>query len=126
MSLTSYMYHYNDTYMHDTKMTRLEEAIQKIKREIGAIGEMRPGSLSRQVRKSKDKYGSYWHLSYTHQGKGHTQYIREEFVAQMKNETAEFKRFRKLVDRLIALSIKRSQRRMENERLAVSNQPRTR
>ena len=112
--------------MHDTKIARLKEAIQKVKQEINAIGEMRPGSLSKQMRKGKDKYGAYWHLSYTHQGKGHTQYIREAFVNQVHGETEEFKRFRKLVDRLIALSIKRSERRMEIHKSGASNRPKTR
>ncbi len=127
MRLTNYMYHYNDTYMHDMKMTELEEAIQQIKQEINALGEMRPGSLSRQMRKGKDKYGSYWHLSYTHRGKGHTQYIREPAVPQVKSETRAFKQFRKFVDRLITLSIKRSELKMETLKSGgASNQARTR
>ena len=56
-----------------------------------------------------------WHLSYTHRGKGHTQYIRDAFVPQVKAEVSNFKRFRKLIDRLITLSIERSQLRMKME-----------
>jgi hypothetical protein len=122
----SAMYHYNDTYMYNSKMIRLEEEIQKIKQEIGAMGDMRPGSLTRQMRKAKGKYGSYWHLSYTHRGKGRTQYIRQEFVTQIKAETAAFRRFKRLIDRLIALSIERSQLRMKAEKSAASIDPRTR
>ena len=100
--------------MSESKLERLEEAIHGIKREIGEIGAMRPGSLSQQqARKTKTKYGAYWHLSYTHRGKGHTQYIREAVVPQVKAETSNFKRFRKLIDRLITLSIERSQVRMK-------------
>ena len=112
--------------MTDVKLKQLDEAIHGIKQKIGALGDMRPGSLSKQTRKSKDKYGAYWHLSYTHQGKGHTQYIREPFVARVKSETANFKRFRKLVDRLTSLSIKRSQLRMKKEKAEASHQARTR
>jgi hypothetical protein len=112
--------------MHNNKMARLEDSIQKLKQEINAIGDMRPGSLTRQRRKAKGKYGSYWHLSYTHQGKGHTQYIREAFVSQVRDETKAFKRFRSLVDRIITLSIKKSELRMEMQKAAASNQPRTR
>jgi len=107
--------------MNDTKIAQLKEAIQEIKREIGMIGDMRPGSLSKQMRKGKDKCGAYWHLSYTHQGKGRTQYIRESAVPQMKRETVEFKRFRKLVDRLITLSIKRSELELEIQRSRESS-----
>ena len=99
--------------MTQSKFERLEEAIHRIKQEIGEIGPIRPGSLSKQARKAKTKYGAYWHLSYTHRGKGHTQYIRDAFVAQVKAEVFNFKRFRKLIDRLITLSIERSQLRMQ-------------
>ena len=98
------------------KLERLEEAIHRIKREIGQIGSLRPGSLSKQARKIKSTYGAYWHLSYTHLGKGHTQYIRDLFVRQVKAEVSNFKRFKKLIDRLIALSIERSQLRMKTDK----------
>ena len=109
------VYHTNDTYMPQRKLERLEEAIQGIKREIGKLGALRPGSLSKQSRKTKTTYGAYWHLSYTHRGKGHTQYIRDALVAQVKAEVSNFKRFKKLIDRLITLSIERSQLKMKTD-----------
>lgn len=102
--------------MSKSKLERLEEAIHRIKQEIGEIGAIRPGSLSKQARKTKTKYGAYWHLSYTHRGKGHTEYIRDVFVPQVKAEVLNFKRFRKLIDRLITLSIKRSQLKMRMDK----------
>ena len=103
-------------HMSTSKLERLEEAIQGIKREIGKLGALRPGSLSKQSRKTKTTYGAYWHLSYTHRGKGHTQYIRDAFVPQVQAEVSNFKRFRKLIDRLITLSIERSQLRMKMDK----------
>lgn len=114
--LTQSMYYINDTYMSESKLKRLKEAIHGIKWQIGEIGPMRPGSLSQQARKTKNKYGAYWHLSYTHRGKGHTQYIRDAFVPQVKAEISHFKRFRKLIDRFITLSIERSQLRMKMDK----------
>ena len=102
--------------MSQKQLERLEQAIHRIKGEIGKIGAMRPGSLSKQTRKTKTTYGAYWHLSYTHLGKGHTQYIRDAFVRQVKAEISNFKRFKKLIDRLITLSIKRSQLRMKTDK----------
>ena len=107
------MYPINDIYMSQRKLERLEEAIQGIKREIGKLAALRPGSLSKQARTAKTTYGAYWHLSYTHRGKGHTQYIRDAFVPQVKAEVSNFKRFKKLIDRLITLSIERSQLKMK-------------
>ena len=103
-------------HMTQRKLERLEEAIQGIKREIGKLGALRPGSLSKQARKTKTAYGAYWHLSYTHRGKGHTQHIRDAFVSQVKAEVSNFKRFRKLIDRLITLSIERSQLKMKTDK----------
>jgi len=99
--------------MSNNKLKRLEETIQAIQEEIGKLGALRPGSLSKQARKSKTTYGAYWHLSYTHRGKGHTEYVRDAFMPQVKAELSNFKRFRKLVDRLITLSIERSQLSMK-------------
>ena len=101
--------------MSQSKLKRLEEAIHGIQREIGKLGTLRPGSLSRQARKNKTTYGAYWHLSYTHLGKGHTEYVRDAFVPQVKTEISNFKRLRKLLDRLITLSIKRSQLKMKTD-----------
>ena len=94
-------------------MGRIEDSIGQIKRQIFEIGEMRPGSLSRQMRKAKEKYGSYWQLSYTYRGKGKTEYVREQFVGLVKTETANFKRYRKLSDQLVKLSIDLSRLKME-------------
>lgn len=110
------MYPINDTYMSQRKLERLEEAIQGIKQALGKLGALRPGSLSKQARKAKATYGAYWHLSYTHLGKGHTQYIRDAFVSQVKVEVSNFKRFKKLIDRLITLSIERSQLKMKMDK----------
>ena len=73
--------------MLNNQLKRLEETIQAIKDEIGKLGALRPGSLSKQARKSKTTYGAYWHLSYTHRGKGHTEYVRDAFVSQVKAES---------------------------------------
>lgn len=88
-----------------SEMERITNSIGRLKDELFKIGAMRPGSLSRQMRKAKEKYGSYWQLSYTYRGKGKTEYIREPFVEQVRLETANFKRYRKLSDQLVKLSI---------------------
>ena len=96
-----------------TKIQKVEQEIAAIKKEMFEIGDMRPGSLSRQMRKSKEKYGAYWQLSYTHMGKGRTGYVRDEFVEQVKAETVNYKRYKKLADKLIKLSIEKSSLKLE-------------
>ena len=98
--------------MTQLKLTRIEKAIGEIKKRLFDLGDIRPGSLSKQMRRSKEKYGAYWHLSYTHKGKGHTEYIRDEFVEQVKQEVKKYKQYRKLFERLVTLSIEKSKLRM--------------
>lgn len=95
---------------------KIKTEIARIKQQIFELGDMRPGSLTRQMRKAKEKYGAYWQLSYTYRGKGKTEYIREAFVAQVKTETATYKQYRKLTDRLIKLSIELSRLKMNAEK----------
>jgi hypothetical protein len=94
-------------------LIKLESKINKTKQELLELGDMRPGSLSRQMRKAKEKYGAYWQLSYTHMGKGRTEYIKPETLKQVKTEVANYKRYRKLSDRLVGLSIEKSRLKME-------------
>ena len=96
-----------------SEIERITNSIGRLKEDIFKIGEMRPGSLTQQMRKAKEQYGSYWQLSYTFLGKGKTEYIREQFVTQVKVEAANFKRYRKLSDQLVKLSIHLSRLKME-------------
>jgi|GEM_PF-978363 len=106
------MYHVYDTSITKLKLGRIEDSIVRIKKQLYEIGDLRPGSLTQQKRKSKTAYGAYWHLSYTHDGKGHTEYIRSEAIAQVKAEVKNYQRYRKLSDQLIKLSIEKSKLKM--------------
>lgn len=103
-----------------SKLARLEKSIARIKKQIYEIGDLRPGSLTQQKRKSKTSYGAYWHLSYTHDGKGRTEYIRAEALAQVKTEVSNYQRYRKLTDQLIKLSIEKSQLKMRLSRTKLT------
>ena len=107
------MYHGSDTFMSNKQDVQLESKIRRIKDEIAAIGDMRPGSLSQQQRKTgKDAYGEYWQLSYTFQGKGRTEYVPTECVAQVSNEIQNYKRYRELFESLVEHSIELSRLRI--------------
>ena len=95
--------------MIKNKLPLLDRVIARLREQMQMVGPLRPGSLSRQARGGKKPYGSYWQLSYTHRGKGHTEYIRDEAVKQVQEEIANYRRFRSLCDRLLAASIRRSQ-----------------
>ena len=83
------------------------------------LGPMRPGSLSRQFRDPETKKRPFYQISYTHKGRGRSEYVRPECLAQIRRETANFKQFRKLADQWVALSLEASQLRVRNS----ENQP---
>lgn len=88
------------------QLKKIESRIEKIKRELMRIGEMRPGTLRQQYRgTAKNSYGEYWQLKFTHKGKSQTEYVRSESAAEVKTQIAMYQRFRKLVELWTALCI---------------------
>jgi hypothetical protein len=85
-----------------TKQTKIETRIENIKRQLQALGDMRPGSLSRQRRQ---RGGLYLQLSYVYRGKGHTEYVPPEVEKQVAAQLANYKRFRTLTQEWIGLAI---------------------
>ena len=96
--------------MSEAKLAAIETRIEAIKKALQEIGEMRPGSLTRQSRGMK---GAYYQLSYTHKMKGRTEYVRPEYVRGIKKQISSYKRFKKLMDEWVSLSIKHSKMKIE-------------
>lgn len=84
---------------------QIKEKIEKIKCGLEELEIIRPGSISPQRRK---RGGTYCQLSYSHKGKGHTEYVKSEHLEQLKKEIADFKQMKKLVAQWIDLSIEAS------------------
>ena len=72
---------------------------------------MRPGSLSRQYRNPRERKRPFYQISYTHRMQSHSEYVRPENLADVRRETATFKRFRALVETWVALALQASQYR---------------
>ena len=106
--------------MKEKKLQQIENQINKIKTELQQLGEMRPGSLSRQYKVPKKQIGPYYQLSYTHKMKSRTEYIRSEFVNEIKQQVAAYKKFKKLIERWIDLAIDYSRLKMELAKRAKS------
>lgn len=88
------------------KITKLNNQIITLKEKLLLLGDMRPGSLSVQKRTKDDQsYGEYWHLSYSFEGKGHTQYIGQRHLQRIKLENKNFLEFKNISDKIIRLSI---------------------
>ena len=94
--------------MSKKRNTQIEQRIGRIKRELQEIGPMRPGSLTRQYKDPQDKAGAYWQISYTRQMKSRTEYVRREWVKELRSQIKTHKRFKRLVDQWIELSIEQS------------------
>lgn len=104
---------------------KLSERIQKIKEELLVIGEMRPGSLSKQYNvcgrqkcRCKDpknplRHGPYYQLSYVHQGKSTSQFIKKEFLADTQRQIRNFKLFKKLTQDWVDLALQQARHKLD-------------
>ena len=93
----------------DKKLDQITKKITKIKAELMLIGEMRPGSLTYQYQKPKEKKGGFFQISYTHQMKSRTEYVKADFVDDLRTQIESFKRFKSLVQEWTDLAIQHSQ-----------------
>ena len=95
------------------RIQQIERRIARIKDELQTIGPMRPGSLTRQYRDPQTGAGAYWQISYTRQMKSRTKYVRREWVRDVRKQIAMHKRFKRLIDQWVDLSIEHSRLAMK-------------
>ena len=103
------------------KLKTLENQIAALKKELLAVGPMRPGSLSRQYNvcgnpkcRCKDpekpkKHGPYYQLSYVHRGKHTTQFVKAEQVALVQSHLANYRKYKQLSQRWLDLALQHAQ-----------------
>ena len=99
--------------MTNKRLDEICKRIHKIKTELAAINDMRPGSLTRQYKDPKNQSGAYYQLSYTRQMKSRTEYVARDCVREVRREIANYKRFKALTAQWLALSIEHSRLRMK-------------
>ena len=90
---------------------RIIARIERVKRQLNELGPMRPGTVSRQFRKPREKQQPFYQISYTHKMKSRTDYLRKEHLQNIRKETANFRRFRKLIEQWVDLSLQLSKLR---------------
>ncbi len=101
------------------RLRHLDRQIAAIKREFATLGDLRPGSLTRQYTvcsppgcrckaRPPQKHGPYYHLSYTRHGQGGTRLIKPAEVRTVRAAVANYARLKRLVDRWIDLATERS------------------
>jgi hypothetical protein len=100
---------------------QIDKRIQKIKKELMELGELRPGSLSQQYNvcgkatcRCKDpenprRHGPYYQVSYGRKGKSSSTFVRPEDVAAVRKQLANYKKLMQLVNLWIDLGLEQSQ-----------------
>ena len=99
--------------MSQKRIQRIERRIDRTKRTLMETGPMRPGSLTGQHKDPQHHAGAYWQISYTRRMKSRTEYVRREWVKELRRQIATHKRFKRLVDQRIDLSIEHSRLNMQ-------------
>ncbi len=99
--------------MTSTRLDEIRTRIDRIKAELTAIDDMRPGSLTRQYKDPQNQRGAYYQLSYTREMKSRTDYIARDCLRDVRRQIGNYKRFKALSTQWIALSIEHSRLKMK-------------
>lgn len=105
----------------------LERRIERIQRELKALGDLRPGSLSEQYNvcgvegchckaSPPKKHGPYYQLSFTRKGKSTTRFVRRGEVTTVRRQLKNYAKLRALVDDWIDAAMELSTLRLEQHR----------
>jgi hypothetical protein len=106
---------------------QIERQIEKVKRDLAALGDLRPGSLSTQYNvcgspgcrckaTPPKKHGPYYQVSYTRKNKSSTKFVRKEDLPAIRKQLKNYERMKLLVDRWIDLSTELSNLRLTRDR----------
>ena len=101
--------------------------IEKVKGQLAALGDLRPGSLSTQYNvcgtpgcrckaTPPEKHGPYYQVSFTRKGKSSSKFVRKEDLAAVRRELKNYEVMKTLVDRWIDLATELSNIRLANKR----------
>ena len=106
-------------------LNNIQKKINKIKEELISLGELRPGSLSKQFNvcgkpncrckdpKNPQKHGPYYQISYTRKGKSTSIFVKPEAVNDIKKQLGNYKRLMELIDQWIDLAIEHSKIKLD-------------
>jgi hypothetical protein len=95
------------------RLKQIEKRIDRIRSELIKIDTMRPGSLTRQYKDPKKQTGAYYQLSYTLDMRSRTEYIRKEWVSEIRRQIKQYKRYKQLNAEWVSLSIEHSKLSMK-------------
>ena len=105
--------------MDARRQATLQRPIEKVKRDLAALGDLRPGSLSTQYNvcgspgcKCKAdppvKHGPYFQVSYTRKGKSSTKFAKKEDLPEVRKQLKNDERMKLLIEKWIDLAMELS------------------
>jgi len=112
--------------MDTRREATLERQIEKVKRDLVALGDLRPGSLSTQYNvcgkpgcrckaTPPEKHGPYYQVSYTRKGKSSTKFVKQKDLPAVRKQLKNYARMKLLTDLWIDLSTELSTLRLHKE-----------
>jgi hypothetical protein len=108
--------------MTKKRIKQIEKRIEKIKEQLCEIGEMRPGSLTKQYKDPANQTGPYYQLSYTLAMKSRTEYIRKGFVVEIRRQVKNYNQYKQLTSEWVALSIEHSKLTMKLAHMKIKEE----
>jgi len=113
--------------MNTQRESAIERQIEKLKRDLAGLGQLRPGSLSKQytvcgspacrcVAIPPQKHGPYYQLSFTRKSKSSTKFVRKEDLPAIRKQLKNYERMKLLVDKWIDLATELSNLQIKQNR----------
>ena len=98
------------------KIQSLQRKIERIKKSLAALGDLRPGALTQQYNvcgnprcrckaNPPKKHGPYYQLSWTRKRKSTTRFVRKHQLPSVRSQVRNYKRLQDLVDQWVEASI---------------------
>lgn len=117
--------------MATNRETTLEKQIEKTKKALVALGDIRPGSLSKQYNvcgkpgcsckaDPPKKHGPYYQVSYTRKGKSSSKFVKKEDLPEVRKQIKNYEKMKLLADRWIDLATELSNLRVAKEKAKVT------
>ena len=109
--------------MDTRREATLQRQIDKVKRDLAALGDLRPGSLSTQYNVCGSpgcrckatppvKHGPYYQVSYTRKGKSSSKFVKKEDLPTVRKQLKNYERMRLMMERWIDLATELSTLRL--------------
>ena len=108
----------------EKRIRALEAQIRRIKSQMDRLGDLRPGSLSRQYnicgspncrckQDSSKRHGPYYQLSFTRKGRSRSKFVKKRHLQDVQKQLKNYARLRTLLDRWIELGSRLCDLRLE-------------